>query len=53
LNHFIKWFARLIGADSPASRISYSEVAAFIDMSHEEGEVAADERRQIKNLLSL
>lgn len=34
-------------------RISYAEVEAFIDMSHEEGEVEADERRQIKNILSL
>lgn len=34
-------------------KISYEEVEAFIDMSHEEGEMEADERRQIKNLLSL
>ncbi len=29
------------------------EVEAFIDMSHEGGAVEEDERRQIKNLLSL
>lgn len=40
-------------ADNYVTRISYAEVEAFIDMSHEEGEVEADERRQIKNLLSL
>ena len=53
LDIFIKWFARILWADKQNSRISYSEVEAFIDMSHEEGEVEADERRQIKNLLSI
>jgi putative hemolysin len=33
--------------------MSQEEVEAFIDMSHNEGIVEADERRQIKNLLSL
>ncbi len=45
--------AKFIGADHYSTKISYAEVEAFIDMSHSEGEVAADERRQIKNLLSL
>ncbi len=53
LNLFVKFVAKLIGAENYVSRISYAEVEAFIDMSHEEGEVEADERRQIKNLLSL
>lgn len=50
---FVKAMAWTIGGDSSVKRISYQEVEAFIDMSHEEGEVEADERRQIKNLLSL
>ncbi len=53
----IEWFVRavsyLFGGDNSVKKISYQEVEAFIDMSHEEGEVEADERRQIKNLLSL
>lgn len=53
LNLFVKMVAKFIGADHYSTKISYAEVEAFIDMSHSEGEVAADERRQIKNLLSL
>lgn len=53
LNLFVKAFAKMIGAEGYSNKISYAEVEAFIDMSHEEGEVEADERRQIKNLLSL
>jgi putative hemolysin len=53
LDRFIKWFARLLGAEHINPRITASEVEAFIDMSHEWGAVEADERRQIKNLLSL
>jgi CBS domain containing-hemolysin-like protein len=44
---------KLFGVKDMVRKISYEEVEAFIDMSHEEGEVEADERRQIKNLLSL
>ncbi len=33
--------------------VSQEEIHAFIDMSHSSGAVEADERRQIKNLLSL
>lgn len=33
--------------------MSSEEVEAFIDMSHEDGAVEADERKQIKNLLGL
>ena len=36
-----------------ARKISGEELDAFIDMSHEGGAVEADERRQIKNLLTL
>ena len=36
-----------------AKKISGEELDAFIDMSHEGGAVEADERRQIKNLLTL
>ena len=43
----------LVGKNHIAKKISYAEVEAFIDMSHEEGEVEEDERRQIKNILSL
>jgi putative hemolysin len=53
LDLFVKWFARLIGASNYTTRISYAEVNAFIDISHEEWDLQADERRQIKNLLSL
>lgn len=53
INIIVKWVAKIFGGDSYTKRISYAEVEAFIDMSHEEGEVEADERRQIKNLLSL
>lgn len=45
--------ARLFGSKNYIRKISYEEVEAFIDMSHTDGEMEADERRQIKNLLSL
>ena len=47
----ISWF--FVRKEYAAKKISYAEVEAFIDMSHEEGEVDADERRQIKNILTL
>ncbi len=50
---FLKLVNKIFGGDGYAKQISYQEVEAFIDMSHEEGEVEDDERRQIKNLLSL
>ncbi len=50
---FLKWVNTIFGWDGYAKQISYQEVEAFIDMSHKEWEVEADERRQIKNLLSL
>lgn len=53
IEFFVKGIALLFGGESSVKKISYQEVEAFIDMSHEEGEVEADERRQIKNLLSL
>lgn len=53
IGFLVRGVARLFGSTSYIHRISYEEVEAFIDMSHEEGEVEADERRQIKNLLSL
>ena len=39
--------------DFHSAHVSEEEVRAFIDMSHEGGAVEEDERRQIKNLLSL
>ena len=53
LNIFVKSVARLFGADAITQKMSEEEVHAFIDMSHEGGAVESDERRQIKNLLSL
>ena len=53
LNHFVKFIARLFGSEGYSNKITASELHAFIDMSHEGWAVEADERRQIKNLLSL
>lgn len=53
IEFFVRWVSYLFGGDNFVKKISYQEVEAFIDMSHEEGEVEADERRQMKNLLSL
>ena len=50
---FLKGIMKIFGGDNFVKKISYQEVEAFIDMSHEEGEVQADEHRQMKNLLSL
>ena len=50
---FLKGIMKIFGGDNFVKKISYQEVEAFIDMSHEEGEVEADEHRQMKNLLSL
>ncbi len=49
---FMSWFS---GGkfDFHVPSVSEEEVHAFIDMSHEGGAVEEDERRQIKNLLSL
>lgn len=53
LNIFVKFVANLLGNGDYVTKITASEVEAFIDMSHEGGAVEEDERRQIKNLLSL
>lgn len=53
LDIFVKWVAKLLGSDWYNQKITASEVEAFIDMSHEGWAVEEDERRQIKNLLSL
>lgn len=53
IEFFLKGVMWIFGGDNFVKKISYQEVEAFIDMSHEEGEVEADERRQMKNLLSL
>lgn len=53
LGFLVRAITRVFGSKNYVRKISYEEVEAFIDMSHEEGEVEADERRQIKNLLSL
>lgn len=53
LNLFVKGVARIFGAHTKASQMSSKELEAFIDISHEEWAVDTDERRQIKNLLSL
>lgn len=53
IEFFLKGVMWLFGGDNYVKKISYQEVEAFIDMSHEEGEVEDTERRQMKNLLSL
>lgn len=53
IEFFLKGVMWLFGGDNFVKKISYQEVEAFIDMSHEEWEVQEDERRQMKNLLSL
>lgn len=50
---FLKGMMWAVGGGNYVKQISYQEVEAFLDMSHEEGEVEDDERRQMKNLLSL
>lgn len=50
---FLKGMMWVVGGGNYVKQISYQEVEAFLDMSHEEGEVEDDERRQMKNLLSL
>lgn len=52
LGFFVKWVAKLFNA-GPNRQMSSKEFVAFIDISHEEGVVDKEERRQIKNLLSL
>ncbi len=52
IEYFVKGVSWLFGGNYD-KKISYQEVEAFIDMSHEEWEVEDDERRQMKNLLSL
>lgn len=52
IEFFLKGVMWIFGGDG-VKTISYREVEAFIDMSHEEWEVEDDERRQMKNLLSL
>lgn len=52
IEYFVKGVSYIFGGNY-TKKISYQEVEAFIDMSHEEGEVEDDERRQMKNLLSL
>lgn len=52
IEYFLKGISWMFGGNY-TKKISYQEVEAFIDMSHEEGEVEADERRQIKNILAL
>lgn len=52
IEYFVKGVSYIFGGNYD-KKISYQEVEAFIDMSHEEGEVEDDERRQMKNLLSL
>lgn len=53
LGFLVRGVARIFGDKKYIRKISHEEVEAFIDMSHEEGEVEDDEHRQIKNLLSL
>jgi putative hemolysin len=54
LNLFVKFVAKIIGwGDEYSTKITASEVEAFIDMSHEGGAVEEDEKKQIKNLLGL
>jgi putative hemolysin len=53
LNLFVKGVAKVFSAHGNAAQMSSKEFEAFIDISHKEGAVEADERRQIKNLLSL
>lgn len=53
IEFFLKGMMWMFGGSNFVKKISYQEVEAFIDMSHEEGEVEEDERRQMKNLLSL
>jgi putative hemolysin len=52
---FVKMLSWFTGGhlDFHSQWVSEEELRAFIDMSHEGGAVEADEKRQIKNLLSL
>ncbi len=52
---FVKILSWITGGklDFHGVQVSEDELNAFIDMSHSSGAVEADERRQIKNLLSL
>lgn len=53
IEFFITLMMKMFGGANFVKKISYQEVEAFIDMSHEEWEVEETERRQMKNLLSL
>jgi putative hemolysin len=53
LNIFVKFVAKLLGGWEYSTKITASEVEAFIDMSHEGWAVEEDEKKQIKNLLGL
>lgn len=53
---FMKVFGWILGGKIDFhghAKVTEEELDAFIDMSHEGGAVEADERRQIKNLLTL
>lgn len=51
--HFMTWITGGTFEAHPQSKVTEEELDAFIDMSHAGGAVEADERRQIKNILSL
>lgn len=51
--YFLKGMLWIFWMKDVPKKISYQEVEAFIDMSHEEWEVEDDERKQIKNILGL
>lgn len=53
LNLFVKWVAQVFWANGLTHKMTTEEVEAFIDMSHADGAVEEDEKRQIKNLLGL
>lgn len=53
LNIFVKGISKLFWANGINRKTSSEEVEAFIDMSHADGAVEEDEKRQIKNLLGL
>jgi CBS domain containing-hemolysin-like protein len=55
VEYFVKIISLITGTkiEMHGKKVSEEEFDAFIDMSHEGGAVEADERRQIKNLLSL
>jgi CBS domain containing-hemolysin-like protein len=59
VSYCIEFFVRFLGwatggrLDMHGHGVTEAEVEAFIDMSHRDGAVEADERRQIKNLLAL